>query len=69
MKIKSGPVIHEINMMKLLILGPIFEELNDFQLMSQFNYDNQVILPRHFLYFIRFDASISTYLKFFKSKL
>ena len=33
MKIKSGPVIHEINMMKLLILGPIFEELNDFQVM------------------------------------
>ena len=29
MKIKSGPVIHEINMLKLLILGPIFEELND----------------------------------------
>ena len=67
MKIKSGPVIHEINMMKLLILGPIFEELNDFQLMSQFNYD--IILPRHFLYFIRFDAPIPTYLKFFKSKL
>ena len=33
MKIKSDPVIHEINMLHLLILGPIFEELNDFQLM------------------------------------
>ena len=33
MKIKSDPVIHEINMLHLLILGPIFEELNEFQLM------------------------------------
>ena len=33
MKIKSGPVIHEIGLLKLLVLGPILEELDNFQLM------------------------------------
>ena len=33
MKIKSGPVIHEIRLLKLFISGQILEGLDNFQLM------------------------------------